>query len=91
MKTAVMLTASLLAAANLFAAEAPGKDNDKKAHGIIKAKCTSCHGEAKINAAFSAGKDMKKIQLEMEKRGARLSGNEQEVLGIYWKKKPQAK
>jgi uncharacterized membrane protein len=74
-------------------AHGAGKDVsfEKKAHDVITKKCTRCHGEERINAAFSAGKDMRAIQKEMQRRGAGLSGSEQEVLGIFWKKKPQAK
>ena len=57
----------------------------KKAHGIIDAKCTKCHSKEKIDAAISSGKDMAKIQKEMEKRGAALNSKERDVLGIYWK------
>ena len=64
---------------------------DSKAQDIIAKKCTSCHGDAKIKAAFTAGKDMQVIQKEMQGRGAKLSGTEQEVLGIYWKHSPQVK
>lgn len=63
---------------------------DKKAHAVIMKRCTKCHGEDRINAAYTEGKDMRAIQREMQRRGARLSGSEQEVLGIFWKK-PQAK
>jgi len=64
---------------------------EKKAHEVIEKRCTKCHGEDRIKAAFTAGKDMRAIQMEMQRRGAKLSGSEQEVLGIYWKKKPLAK
>jgi uncharacterized membrane protein len=63
---------------------------DKKAHDVIQKRCTKCHGEDRINAAFTEGKDMRAIQRDMQRRGARLSGSEQEVLGIFWKKKPRA-
>jgi len=64
---------------------------EKKAHDVIEKRCTKCHGEERIKAAFTSGKDMRAIQREMQRRGAKLSGSEQEVLGIYWKKKPLAK
>lgn len=56
-----------------------------QAHSIIEKNCTKCHSADKIDAALTSGKDMFKIQKEMEKRGATLNSNEQEVLGIYWK------
>jgi uncharacterized membrane protein len=55
------------------------------AQGVIDAKCTRCHSRKVIDAAIFANKDMQKIQQEMEKKGAKLNTNEQEVLGIYWK------
>ena len=60
-------------------------NNTKKAHEIIEKKCTSCHSKNKIDIALSANKNMVKIQQEMEKRGAKLTSNESEVLGIFWK------
>jgi uncharacterized membrane protein len=64
--------------------------NSKKAHSIIDKKCTTCHSKEKIDQALSSGKDMSKIQKEMEKKGAKLSSNEREVLGIFWKQPKQA-
>jgi len=58
----------------------------KAARGIIEKKCTRCHSGQKIDAALSSGKDMSRIQKEMERRGAELNANEREVLGIYWKR-----
>jgi uncharacterized membrane protein len=64
----------------------------KKAHTIIDIKCTACHSSDKIDIALSSGRDMGAIQKEMEKRGVRLSSNEREVLGIFWKQsKPISK
>ena len=57
----------------------------KHAQSIISSKCTTCHTKEKIDIAFSMGKDMSKIQSEMERRGAKLNIKEREVLGIYWK------
>jgi uncharacterized membrane protein len=57
----------------------------KTAHSIIEHKCNKCHSDKRIDAALSASKDMPKIQQEMEKKGARLSAKDQEMLGIYWK------
>ncbi len=78
-----------------LAAAASGAEQEisieKKASYIIEKRCTGCHGEERIRAAFDSGRDMRAIQMDMQRRGAKLSGSEQEVLGIYWKKKPQAK
>ena len=57
----------------------------KAADTVIQTKCTRCHSGKVIDAALFANKDMQKIQQEMEKKGAKLNANEQEVLGIYWK------
>lgn len=57
----------------------------RQAQSIITSRCTTCHTKDKIDIALSAGKDMNRIQLEMEKRGAKLNTKEREVLGIYWK------
>jgi uncharacterized membrane protein len=66
--------------------------NAKKAHSIIEKKCTACHSKDPIDVALSTGKDMNAIQKDMEKRGAKLSSNEREVLGIFWKQsKPTVK
>lgn len=86
--TTVML--SLFVVAVVHASE-EAKGIGMKAHDIIELKCTECHSDAQINAAFTAGKDMNVIVKEMELRGAKLSGNEKEVLGIFWKKKEVVK
>lgn len=57
----------------------------EKARAIIDKKCTACHSKTKIDVALSSGKDMNTIQKDMERRGVRLSTNEREVLGIFWK------
>jgi uncharacterized membrane protein len=57
----------------------------KAAHTVIETRCTRCHSDKIIDAAIFANKDLPKIQQEMEKKGAKLNTNEQEVLGIYWK------
>jgi uncharacterized membrane protein len=60
----------------------------KKAHEVINQKCVTCHTSERIDAALLSGKDMVKIQQEMEKKGAKLNSNEHEVLGIFWKQTP---
>jgi uncharacterized membrane protein len=57
----------------------------KAARGVIETRCTRCHSSKVIDAAVFANKDMQKIQKDMEKKGANLNSNEQDVLGIYWK------
>jgi uncharacterized membrane protein len=91
--TAVALFIAILCAAPLSAQE-PRSGTDlggvqggdfSAAHGIIEKRCTKCHSGKRIDAALSSGKDMSRIQREMEKKGAKLNTNEREVLGIYWK------
>ncbi|HEY3307946.1 MAG TPA: hypothetical protein VGJ93_05790 [Desulfuromonadaceae bacterium] len=65
-----------------------GEFKSESALSIIKEKCTRCHSSQRIDAAFSAKKDMLKIQQEMEKKGARLSDKERNVMGIYWSQNP---
>ena len=69
----------------LHAAQETGGGAGNPAHGILEKQCTRCHGMNVIDAAVKTGKDMGRIQNEMEKKGARLSASEREVLGIYWK------
>ena len=92
--TAAILAGLMLCATTLVASVAPqGVTNMgsvlggdvKAAHAVIETKCTRCHSSKVIDAAIFANKDMQKIQQEMEKKGAKLNANEQEVLGIYWK------
>jgi uncharacterized membrane protein len=91
------LTITLLAAGSATAAEQKSAtasshpDNVsggdlKAARAIIGKKCTTCHTKDRIDVALSAGKDMKAIQRDMEKRGATLNPSERDVLGIYWGK-----
>ena len=91
MKTHYAAVALNLALAGFAHGAGEGQNIDSKAMEIIAKKCTVCHGDARIKAAFTAGRDMGGIQREMQERGAKLSGNEQEVLGIYWKHSPQVK
>ncbi len=85
---AFMLT--LLVAAFAQAAGA-GNDLEKQATEIIELRCTKCHTDAQIKAAVSAGKDMGAIVEQMEQRGAKLTGNEKEVIGIFWKEEAPVK
>ena len=62
-----------------------------KVREILEKKCTPCHSSEKIDAALKSGKDMNMIQQKMENRGVQLSGDEREVLGIYWTRNPLKK
>jgi hypothetical protein len=90
MKIRTLTVTMILAAVGAAHGTDNPNDNDKKAQEIIAKKCTGCHGEAKIKAAFSSGRDMRAVQKEMQRR-AGLSAKEQEVLGIFWKKKQPVK
>ena len=65
-----------------------GGDFEKNAHAVIEKKCITCHSDQVIKDAIAAGKNMQKIQVEMEKRGIGLSANDREVLGIFWRQTP---
>ena len=65
-----------------------GGDFKRKAHAVIQKKCITCHTDQVIKDAIAAGKNMQKIQAEMEKKGAALSANDREVLGIFWNQSP---
>ena len=86
---AILVLTLLVAAAAQAAGE--GKDLEMKAKEIIELRCTKCHTDAQITAAVSAGKDMGAIVQQMEQRGAKLTTNEKEVLGIFWKEKAPLK
>ncbi|MBU5615378.1 cytochrome C [Geomonas azotofigens] len=60
----------------------------KEAHLVIDKKCVSCHTAQRIESAIAAGKDMQKIQHRMELKGAKLTADEQTVLGIFYKESP---
>lgn len=59
-----------------------------KAHMVIDKRCVSCHTAQRIESAIAAGKDMEKIQHRMVVKGAKLTADEQTVLGIFYKESP---
>jgi uncharacterized membrane protein len=65
-----------------------GGDFNKGAHAVIQSRCITCHTDQVIKDAIAAGKNMPKIQAEMEKKGARLNADERQVLGIFWSRTP---
>jgi uncharacterized membrane protein len=65
-----------------------GGDFRQKGHAVIQKRCITCHTDQVIKDAIAAGKNMQKIQAEMEKKGARLNANDREVLGIFWTQSP---
>ena len=48
-------------------------------------------GADRINAAFKAGRDMKAVQREMEKKGTKLNDQDKSTLDFYWKQTPLLK
>jgi len=86
---AVLVLSLFVAAAAHAAGE--GKDLEKQATDIIELRCTKCHTDAQIKAAVAAGKDMGVIVQQMEQRGAKLTSNEKDVLGIFWKEEAPVK
>jgi uncharacterized membrane protein len=95
------LALTLLSAASIRAAqEVPSSGSNlgsvtggdfQKAHLVIDKKCTACHTAKRIEEALAAGKDMLKIQHQMELKGVKLTSNEHQVLGIFWKQTPLKK
>jgi len=68
MQKLILMVVTLLGGATLAFGAAASTDAESKAHDVIKKRCTGCHGEDRINAAFKAGRDMKAIQRDMEHR-----------------------
>lgn len=91
MQKLIMMVVTILGGATLAFGAAASKDADSKAHDVIKKRCTGCHGEERISAAFKAGRDMKTIQREMEKKGAKLNDQDKSTLDFYWKQTPVLK
>ena len=91
MQKFILMMVAILGGAALAFGAAESKDADSKAHDVIKKKCSGCHGEDRINAAFTSGRDMKAVQREMEKKGAKLSDKDKSTLDFYWKQTPLLK
>ena len=91
MQKIILMVVTLLGGVALAFGGAENKDAERKALDVIKKKCTGCHGEDRINAAFKAGRDMKVIQREMEKKGAKLNDQDKSTLDFYWKQTPVLK
>lgn len=91
MQKLVMTVATILGGAALAFGAAESKGSGSTAHDVIKNNCTGCHGEDRINAAFKSGRDMKAIQRDMERKGAKLSDQDRSTLDFYWKQTPLLK
>jgi len=91
MQKLILIVVTILGGAALAFGAAGNKDAESKANDVIKKRCTGCHGEDRINAAFKSGRDMKAVQREMEKKGAKLNDEEKSTLDFYWKETPLLK
>ena len=91
MRKLIIMVVTILGGATLACGAVKGKNADSRAHDVIKKRCTGCHGEDRINAAYKSGRDMKAIQREMEKKGAKLNDDEKSTLDFYWKQTPLLK
>ena len=91
MQKLILMVVTILGGAALAFGAAESKGADSKALDVIKTRCTGCHGEERINAAFKAGRDMEAVQREMEKKGAKLNDEEKSTLDFYWKQTPLLK
>ena len=91
MQKLIMMVVTILGGAAMAFGAAESKDADSKARDVIRKRCTGCHGEDRINAAFKSGRDMKAIQREMEKKGAKLNDQDKSTLDFFWKQTPLLK
>lgn len=51
---------------------------------ILDNKCSQCHTRLRVEDAIEQGADMEQIVAKMIRFGARLSQQEQQVMGIFW-------
>lgn len=51
---------------------------------VLKDRCSSCHTRERIDAARRQGGDIAAITGKMATHGARISQQEQQVLGTFW-------
>ena len=91
MKKNAVVIGLVLSGATLAFGAGDNKDAEKKAQAVIAKRCTGCHGAERVNAAYKAGRDMKAIQQEMEKKGAKLTDKDKSTLDFYWNKSPVLK
>ncbi len=54
---------------------------------VIDEKCLVCHNRQRIEDAVRQKKDMEKITILMEKKGAALTDKELQVMNHFWRKK----
>ena len=82
MKSVVLLLAlTLFISSSVLAAD----PNDPKEYAdIIKNRCTLCHTQERIETAIKEGQDMNQILIKMMQMGAKLTEQEQKMLGTFW-------
>lgn len=56
---------------------------------IIDSKCSQCHPPGRIEQAIERGDDVAVVIEKMLRLGARLSPQEQQVLGVFWRERQQ--
>lgn len=89
--SAILLTYFLLCATSLQAAtqqDVMGVKSRQLGLKVIEEKCLFCHNRQRIDKAAKERKDMEKIMVRMEKKGAVLTEKERQVLGHFWGQNP---
>ena len=58
---------------------------------ILDTKCSQCHPRGRIEQAIERGENFDKVIEKMIRLGAKVSAQEQQVLGVFWRseKNPQ--
>lgn len=80
-----VLLAALLVAGNGF-----GQGDFVEFQRILDTKCSRCHTRERIEQALQSGKNFDEVMAKMLRFGAKLSGREKQVLGIFWASAPPA-
>lgn len=52
---------------------------------ILNSKCSQCHPRGRIDQAIASGADFNTVIEKMIRAGARISDQEQQVLGVFWR------
>lgn len=87
--TAQTTTLGGILLACLFAVPASAQEDVRKLNPeqpetkVIEEKCLICHNRKRIDEALEQRRDMDKILVQMEKRGAVLTDQERQVMGVF--------
>ena len=57
---------------------------------ILDSKCSQCHPRARIEEAIARGENFDEVMKKMLRLGAKVSPQEQQVLGVFWRSDRQA-